>query len=185
MNKSTKLAVLLPLAALVLAGCWNPFAKKEPEPTVTPTPTVSPEQLGQIKQQLREKTGLTVPTLPPPPSLAPSATPTDKTAVPRELVMQDQLGSGSTGLVSWIPQDKQIKIALLADLPDLQPKQVYQVWLRSKDGKLQQLGQLKSVKGGWSWQGQVSSGDYQELLVSRESVIDNQVETVVLQTVIS
>jgi len=185
MNKPVKFGISLLMGSVLLTGCWNPFVGKSPEPTPLPTPTISPAEISQIKQRLRQKTGLSVPSLPPTPTGQVNAPTAQSGTTAKELVLADQIGSGSTALVSWVPGEKVLQLAVLADLPDLQSGQFYQVWLQTEQGGSLPLGRLQSIKGGWSWQGQVAPGQYRQIMISRESVADNQIETIILAAAVN
>ncbi|MFI5241009.1 MAG: anti-sigma factor [Microgenomates group bacterium] len=71
------------------------------------------------------------------------------------------------------------KDMVLADLPDLDSGQIYQVWVE-KDGKVVSLGKMRVAKGGWIFEGSIPTG-YQKVVVSQEKSFDGKIETRVLE----
>ena len=65
---------------------------------------------------------------------------------------------------------------VLVDLPDPEAGAFYQVWLE-KDGNLTSLGRMRIAKGGYLLEGNVSD----KVVVSRETINDNKVETKILE----
>ncbi|WKZ25414.1 MAG: hypothetical protein QY322_03445 [bacterium] len=70
---------------------------------------------------------------------------------------------------------------ILADLSDPETGYYYQVWLE-KNGEYISLGKMGIVKGGWLSKYDKSSYEgYNNVVVSLEKVVDNKIETKILE----
>ena len=90
-------------------------------------------------------------------------------------------GFEGLGIVTWEGEENVESMEILADLPDPEGKS-YQAWTR-KDGELQSLGVLMSVKGGWLLNySPLNSEEIMEVVVSLEEMVDDTIEEEVLRT---
>lgn len=66
---------------------------------------------------------------------------------------------------------------VLADLPDPEGSFFYQVWVE-RNGALVSLGIMRVAKGGFIFEGKIEG---KKVVVSREKVFDNKIETTILE----
>lgn len=184
--------IALLLLSLILVGCnLNPFRSQQPTPTPAPQPP-TPQQTSQVRQELEEMTGRTLPTMAP----QPTGQPTGQTASPspsanqqqrQEIVLRDVTGGDGRGYATRVISSSRYELTILADLADLQANQHYQVWIikgtQGQEGyEAIKAGKLRAQKGGYLLDYVVARNltEHRQVVVSREGTDDNTPETTVL-----
>lgn len=165
-----KTDILLGLAIVaVVSGViyWikKPSLKNLPKPTQTPT-------IEQIEGKLED---------------------TFKRQIPEDLdktELKDVAGGDGSGVAARKFEKGVFNLTVLADLPDPEAGNFYQVWLqrgmRGEDGfGLVSLGKMRIEKGGYLIDYKVNKdySDYKQVFVSREKVFDSKIESSVLEGV--
>lgn len=188
-----KTAATLSLCSLLLAGCsLNPFNRNRPQPTPTLAPLPTEAPISELRQQLEQQTGRTLPTIAPSPTGQPTTVTTTPGAtatqpIRHEVALQPAAGVDGRGYVNRIISPTRSELTILADLPELPAGRFYQVWLvrgqaGQPDYELVKAGRLRSQKGGFILDYSVSRNltDHRQVLVTQEATDDNISETLVL-----
>ncbi len=168
----TSLTLILALS-LFLVAC----NRNNQTPTPTPVPTQpTQEEISSTRTELERLTGQQLPT----------QTPDQLGSTSRETVLTPQSGYQATGYARHGFADGRYTLTVLADLPDLESGQVYQVWLvqgaADSEATPRKVGQLRSSKSGYLLDYSASEDltSHTSFVVSREQTDDNQIETPVL-----
>lgn len=156
-----KTLVLVSAATLVMVGCSNPFSA---EPTPTPSPSPSPQDVLGIQEQIESETGIV------------AQLPEDGNNV----ALQDVSNSGSRAVVNTNDAGD---VTVIADLPDTETGQQYNVWMMSTDEgtDAMKVGTLQTVKGGYVLEGSISAEGMNKVVISRDSAGATAPESVVLE----
>lgn len=196
MKTNHKKLVITAGSVFLLAACsWNPFSREEPTPNPTPTSTqVSQEELNTIRQELEQKTGIVIPTAQPTTEPAPtesepgSEEPSESTQLARqEIALKSNAGQAATGYVNREYNQSNFTINLLADLPEPQAGEFYNLWIAQgqsgdENYSLMSLGRINSVKGGYvlEYQSTENLRDYNQVIISKETQADENIEQMIL-----
>lgn len=143
--------IIIGLVILVLiVGVVYWFKYSKEKPTL-PSGTISTEK---TENALEEKFNLKV---------AESA---------EKVELKDVSGGDASGITT--------RTEILADLPDLEPGSFYQAWYENRNGKMVNLGKLRTEKGAWILEfSQLSDGN--KILVSLEKTFDDKIEKKILE----
>lgn len=101
--------------------------------------------------------------------------------------LMDVEGGSSAGLVAVEESEGMNKYSVLASLPEVGEGEYYEVYLVADDESYELLGQLRRAKGGWMLEAsqEVNEAKATKLRVTRERVLDQQPEVIVLETDLS
>jgi len=96
--------------------------------------------------------------------------------------LKDVSGGSGSGMATRSFEGGKFKHMVLADLPDPAAGTFYQGWL-VKDGDLFSTGKMRIAKGGWilEFESSVDYSDYNQVVVTQESVDDETPETHILE----
>jgi hypothetical protein len=102
--------------------------------------------------------------------------------------LSDVSGGNSSGIATRKFENETFSLTILADLPDTEQGGFYQGWLErgdedSEDYSLIPAGKMKLAKGGWmlNFESSTDYSDYNQVIVSSESVSDNNLEEPILE----
>lgn len=169
--------IILVLTSIVLlylsnAEIWpfNQTSNSVQIENITPTPTLTQEQVKGVKQELENIVSRTLPT------------------DAEQATLRDVSGQGAQGFATRKFENQQFELTILADLPSPQPNNFYQAWLvkgqpDQEDFNLISLGKLNSRKGGWilDFTSNLDLTDHQGLVVTLETTDDQTPETHILE----
>ena len=105
-----------------------------------------------------------------------------KVNIPDNVEKANLQGLGGSGIATRDVMATPRDVMVLADLPDPETGKFYEAWVSNgTDTKL--LGRLASAKGGYLLDANISSSleSYNQVVVSLESVDDNNIEQAVLR----
>lgn len=150
---------------LVLAGAiylWQTRKRDLRVPDVTPTPSA--------QQEIEERFNVVFP------------------EDAEKIQLKDVEGKDATAVATRSVSEDSFSITILASLPTPEQGKYYQGWIikgqeGDEDYSVLTLGRLSVAKGGYllNFETTQDYSDYERIVVSKETVADNQIENVVLE----